>query len=148
MLTLKRKSKTLGFPGRTRKGRPFEVILATLSVFGDIGRKEISLTEFQESIAEFQRIFATLGYDYSSRFCYSLDLLSDLEDLVYHGYVHQYQYKYDGFLPNRYLALTTLGKGRGNKIVKLISEDTLEKLKRSVNKAEQDYKSKWRLWAR
>jgi hypothetical protein len=145
---IKRKRETPKLPGRMRKGRPFEIILAALDIFHKIGRKEISLTELQESIAEFQTDFGPLGYVYSSRFLYSLDLLSDLDDLVFNGYIHQFEYKYDGFLPNRYLTLTSIGKGRGKIIVGLLPEDTLKKLESSVTKSEHNYKKRWQLWAR
>ena len=148
MLNLKRKPKATLFPGKIRNGRPYEVILAVLDVFQELGKKEISLTELQDTVSEYQKNYGSLGYIYSSRFLYSLDLLSDLEDLVFHGYVHDYQYKYNGFLPNRYLALTSIGKGRGRVIVNLLPTDVSEQLSQSVYRAEQNYKTRWRLWAR
>ena len=145
---IRRKSKEPTLPGRMRKGRPFEIILVALSVFYKMGRTEISLTELQECIAKFQINYGTLGYAYSARFLYSMDLLSDLDNLVFNGYIHQYEYKYNGFLPNRYLKLTSIGKGRGKILINLLPVDALNNLESSVTKSKQNYENRWRLWAR
>ena len=145
---IRRKSKVPTLPGKTRKGRPFEIILAALSMFYKLGKTEISQIELQECIAEFQNNYGTLGYVYSARFLYSMDLLSDLDNLIFNGYIHQYEYKYDGFLPNRYLALTSIGKGRGKVIANLLPADVLSILESSAKKSKQNYENRWQLWAR
>ena len=148
MLKSEQASKDIKLPGRTKEGRPIEILLATLSVFSREGKDEVSVTEFQESIAEFQREFPMLGYTYSSRFLYSLDVLEDLKELNYSGYIRQYKYRHDSFLPKRFLALTPLGKGRGHKILDILPEDEIQGLKRAVAKAIENHKLRWRLWSR
>ena len=148
MLKSERAGKDIKLPGRTKEGRPIEMLLATLCVFSREGKKEISLSELQESIAEFQQHFRPLGYSYSSRFLYSLDVLSDLEDLSYRGYVRHYNYRHDSFLPKRFLTLTPLGKGRGWKILEMLSDDETQSLQNAVMTAIKNYEGRWRLWSR
>ena len=148
MLKRRQVDRGIKLPGRTREGRPIELLLAALCVFSRRGKEEVSLSEFQESIAEFQREFSTLGYAYSSRFLYSLDVLSDLEDLSYHGYVRHYTYRRDAFLPKRFLALTPLGRGRGWKILEMLSDDEIQSLQNAVVTAIRNYEGRWRLWSR
>jgi len=140
-------SKDIKFPVRTKQGRPVEMLLATLCIFLKQGREEVSLSEFQESIAEFQRE-VSLGYSYSGRFLYSLGVLTDLKDLYYRGYIRQYNYRHDAFLPKRFLTLTPLGKGRGWKILDMLSEDKIQGLKNAVTTAIRNHKLRWRLWSR
>lgn len=148
MLKSEKVEKDIKLPGASREGRPIEIVLAVLSVFSSQGKKEVSLSELQETIAEFQRQFRHVGYSFSSRFLYSLDLLSDLKNLIYNGYIHQYNYRHDGFLPKRFLALTPLGKGRGWKILEMLSEDAVQSLQSAVMIAVKNYESRWRLWSR
>ncbi len=124
-----------------------EVLLAALYFFLEHGKKEVSLSEFQESVAEFQQEFP-LGYAFSERFLYSLDLLFDLKDLHYRGYIHQYNYKHDAFLPKRFLALTALGKGRGSKILNTLADEEAQALENAVVRAMENHEERWRLWSR
>lgn len=134
--------------GRTKEGRPIEILLATMCMFSKQGKDEVNLSEFQESIAEFQREYPTLGYSFSERFLLSLDLLSDLKHLEYRGYIHDYHYRLDALLPKRFLTLTALGRGQGNKVLQMLIDDTLETLTNAVKLAMRNYKERWRLWAR
>lgn len=147
MLGSEQLDKGVKLPGRIKEGRPIEILLATMCIFSKEAKDEVSLSEFQESIAEFQR-FRPLGYAYSSRFLYSLDVLSDLDDLSYGGYVHHYNYRHDSFLPKRFLTLTSLGKGRGCKILGMLSGDEIQSLQKAVVTAIKNYESRWRLWSR
>lgn len=140
--------KEIRLPGRSKEGRPIEILLATLCIFAKQGKDEVSLSEFQESIAEFQREFVPLGYSYSSRFMYSLDLLTDLKDLHYGGYIRQYNYRHDSFLPKKFLSLTPLGKGRGWKILKMLSDDEIQSLQNAAKTAVKNHENRWRLWSR
>lgn len=140
--------KEVKLPGRTREGRPIEILLATLCVFSKHGKEEVSVSEFHESIAEFQRDFLSLGYSFSERFLFSVDLLSDLEDLKYRGYVREYHYRLDALLPKRFLALTALGKGQGNRILRTLPDDFVETLANAAEIAMRNYQVRWRLWAR
>ncbi len=135
-------------PGRTKEGRPIEILLAALCVFYRLGKEEVSLSELQETIAEFQQRFRSLGYSYSSRFLYSLDVLSDLEDLSYRGYTRHYNYRHDAFLPKRFLTLRPLGKGRGRKILEMLSTKQMQNLQDAVVTAIENHESRWRLWSR
>lgn len=148
MLKSNQVGKSIKLPGRAKDGRPIEILLAALCVFSKEGKKEVSLSELQESIAEFQQHFRPLGYSYSGRFLYSLDVLYDLEDLTSHGYIRQYNYRHDAFLPKRFLALTPLGKGRGWKILEMISDDEIQSLQDAVVTAVKNYEARWRLWTR
>lgn len=148
MLKREQISKEGKLPRRTKKGRQIEMLLGALCVFSKQGKEEVSVSEFQESIAEFQQFFPSLGYSYSRRFPYSLDLLSDLKDLYHGGFVHQYNYRHDAFLPKRFLALTALGKGRGWKILEMLSDDEIQSLQNSVITAIRNHENRWRLWAR
>ena len=136
------------WPGRTKGGRPIEILLAAMCIFSQQGRDEVSLYEFQESIAEFQREFPSLGYSFSERFLLSSDLLSDLKDLDYRGYIRDYHYRLDSLLPKRFLALTALGRGQGNKLLRMLPADVVEDLTNAVKIALKNYHERWRLWAR
>lgn len=148
MLKSEQVGKGIKLPGRTKEGRPIEMLLAMLCVFYGRGKEEISLSELQESIAEFQREFLSLGYSYSGRFLYSLDLLADLKDLHYGGYIRQYNYRHDAFLPKKFLSLTHLGKGRGWKILGMLSDDEMQSLQNAAMTAIKNYEGRWRLWSR
>jgi len=141
-------AKGIRLPGRTKEGRPIEILLAIMHIFSEQGREEVSLSELQESIAEFQREFNSLGYAYSNRFLYSLDVLTDLKELYHNGYIRQYNYRHDSFLPKRFLALTPLGKGHSRKILDMLSEDEMQNLKSTVTKAIENHRLRWRLWSR
>lgn len=147
MLKSEQVSKGIKLPGRTKEDRPLEVLLAVLFLFSKQGRDEVSLSEFQESIAEFQREFP-LGYSFSERFLLSWDLLSDLKDLDYRGYIRDYHYRLDALLPKRFLALTALGRGAGNKVLQTLSVDVVEDLTNAVKMAMSNYQKRWRLWVR
>lgn len=146
------KSEQIGneirLPSRTKEDRPLGVLLATLLVFSKQGRDEVSLAEFQESIAEFQQKYPPLSYSFSERFLLSSDLLSDLKDLDYRGYIRDYHYRLDSLLPKRFLALTALGRGLGSKFLQTLTEDVVVDLTNAVTIATKHYKERWRLWAR
>ncbi len=147
MLKIKQMEKEFRLPGRSKEGRPVEMLLAVLCIFDKQGKGEVSLSEFQESIVEFQREFP-LGYSFSERFLLSLDLLSDVKDLGYRGYIRDYHYRVDALLPKRFLALTSLGRGVGNKVVHTLKSEVLESLTNAVKLSIANYKERWRLWAR
>lgn len=145
---LKSEKADIKLPGRTKEDRPLDMLLAVLCVFSRQGKDEVSISEFQESIVEFQREFQMMGYTYSSRFLYSLDVLADLKDLWHDGYIRQYNYRHDAFLPKRFLALAPRGKGRGCKILDMLSSDQIQSLQSVVAKAIENHKLRWRLWSR
>lgn len=140
-------AKDIRLLSRTKESRPIEILLAVMCIFSKEGRDEVSLSEFQESIAEFQREFL-LGYSFSERFLLSVDLLSDVKDLDYRGYIRDYHYRLDALLPKRFLALTPLGRGHGNKVLGMLKGDVVKSLTNAVELAIRNYKERWRLWAR
>ena len=148
MLSREQVDNGIKVSGRSKEGRPIEVLLATICIFSKQGKDEVSLSEFQESISEFQREFPMLGYTYSSKFLNSLDVLRDLKDLYHNGYIHQYNYRHDSFLPKRFLKLTSLGKGRGSKILDMLSSEEIQSLESAVIRAIENHKRRWRLWSR
>jgi len=148
MLKSEQVDKEIRLPGRSKEGRPIEILLATMCIFSKQGKDEVSLSEFQESIAEFQREFTPLGYSFSERFLLSSDLLSDLKDLDYRGYIRDYHYRLDALLPKRFLALTALGRGLGNKVLQTLTADAVGDLTNAVKIAMNNYHERWRLWVR
>lgn len=127
--------------------QPKEIVVATLCVFLQKGKEEVSLSELQESVAEFQKEFP-LGYSFSGRFLYSPGLASNLEDLQRLGYIRKYTYRHDAFLPKRFLALTMLGRGHGTKVLKGFPEGVIQVLQSATEKAIKSYEETWRLWSR
>jgi len=148
MLESKQVGKDVMLPGRRKEGHPFEILLVAMCMFAKEGKDEVSLSEFQESIAEFQRKFPSLGYSFSERFLLSSDLLSDLKDLDHRGYIRDYHYRLDALLPKRFLALTALGRGQGKKVLLALPTDVVEDLINAVKIAMRNYNERWRLWAR
>ena len=148
MLKSEQAGKDIKVQGRIKEDRPIDILLATMYIFSRQGRDEVSLSEFQEGIAEFQRKFPTLGYSFSERFLLSSDLLSDLKDLDYRGYIRDYHYRLDALLPKRFLALTALGRGLGNKVLQTLTADAVGDLTNAVKIAMNNYHKRWRLWAR
>jgi hypothetical protein len=124
-----------------------DFLLVTLYLFTELGRDEVSISEFQESVHKIQQIIP-LGYSFSERFLLSIDLLVDLKELDYKGYIRDYHYRLDGLLPKRFLALTVLGQGRGKSKLQMLSDDVSENLKRIIESAIKNYKERWRLWVR
>jgi len=148
MLQSERVKKGIRLSGGSEKTSPTDVLLAAMCIFSKEGKAEVSLSEFQESIAEFQRGFPSLGYSFSQRFLFSLDLLADLKDLDYRGYIRDYHYRLDALLPKRFLALTALGRGQGNRVLPTLTEDVVNSLTRAVKIGMSNYDQRWRLWAR
>ena len=148
MLKSEQAAKDIKMQGRTKEDRPIEILLATMYIFSRQGRDEVSLSEFQESIAEFQHECPTLGYSFSERFLLSSDLLSDLKDLDYRGYIRDYHYRLDALLPKRFLALTALGRGLGKQALQVLTDDVIEELTNAVKFAMTNYQERWRLWVR
>lgn len=124
-----------------------EAILGMLFMFLRKDREEVSLPEIQECVAQWQQTFP-LGYQFSQRFLYSLDLFKDLTTLEYKGLIKQYTYRHDSLLPKHFLALTVLGRGYGDKALSALDEDETRTLESAVSLAMENYKQTWRLLGR
>jgi hypothetical protein len=134
--------------GRIEKHKQAEdTLLATLYVFQEQGRKEVSLSEFNECISNLQK-HLPLNYSFSERFPFSIDLLSDLRELSYNGYIRHLRYRHDAYLPKTFLVLTQLGKGHAKKILQKLPADVYSNLKVVVANTIKDYKKRWVLWSR
>jgi len=147
MLKSEQIDKEIRLPGRSKEGRPIEMLLAAMCIFSKQGKEEVSLSELQECVSEFQKEFL-LGYTFSEHFLGSVDLLTDLKDLSREQYIRQYIYRHDAFLPKRFVSLMPLGKGRGEKIVGALPPDAAQVLEDAVTTAIRNYKETWRSWAR
>ena len=132
----------------TKEDHPVKILLAAMCIFSKEGRDEVSLSEFQECIAEFQQKYPSLGYSFSERFLLSADLLSDLRDLDYRGFIRDYHYRLDSLLPKRFLALTALGRGLGNKVLHTLTAEVVRDLTNAAKVAMNNYHNRWRLWGR
>jgi len=147
MLKTERVDKEIKLLGGSKEGRPIEMLLAAMCIFSKQGKEEVSLSELQECISEFQKEFL-LGYNFSEHFLCSVDLLTDLRDLSRERYIRQYIYRHDAFLPKRFVSLMPLGKGRGEKIIGTLPPDIARALEDGVTTAIRNYKETWRSWAR
>ncbi|MBM3141696.1 MAG: hypothetical protein FJ005_01425 [Chloroflexi bacterium] len=151
MLKSEQVDKEIKLSGGSKERYPIDridILLAAMRIFSKEGRDEVSFSEFQESIAEFQREFPSLGYAFAERFLLSLDLLTDLSNLDYRGYIRDYHCRLDALLPKRFLSLTALGRGQGNKVLQTLTDDVVDSLTRAVKISIKNYNERWRLWAR
>lgn len=124
-----------------------DILLAALYFFSEHGKEEVSLSEFQECVSEFQKEFP-LGYDFFETFLCSLDLFTDLENLCEEGYSRRYTYSHDTLLPKNFIRLMPLGTRRAKNIIRSLSSDKIEALNKAVVSAIGNYKKMWGLWGR
>lgn len=124
-----------------------QVLLATMYLFSKRREPEVSLSEFLGSVQQFQGSF-NLGYKYWENYVYSPDLVADMTNLHYRGYVRKYEYKYDAFLPKNFLSLTSLGKGFGKKYHEKLPESAKNALEVAVNDAINKHAQRWRFYSR
>lgn len=132
---------------KTLETNKIGILLATLFVFSQHGKEEVSLSEFQESIAKFQENHP-LGYVFSKQFLLSTDLLQDLTELDYGGYIRDYHHRLDSLLPKRFLSLTPLGRGKGKSAYESFTDILTEDLENAVTMGIKNYSERWRLWSR
>lgn len=147
MLKSEQVGKDVKLQGRAKELPHREILLAILYLFAEHGKEEVSLSEFQECVSEFQKEFP-LGYDFFETFLCSLDLFTDLENLCEEGYSRRYTYSHDTLLPKNFIRLMPLGRWHAKKIIQRLSPDMIEALNRTVVSAIRNYKKMWGSWAR
>ena len=147
MLKSEQAGKDVKLQGRTKELPRREILLAMLYIFTEHGKEEVSLSEFQECVSEFQKEFP-LGYDFFETFLCALDLFTDLESLSEEGYARRYTYCHDTLLPKGFIALMPLGTRHAKNIIQSLSPGEIEALNKAVVSAISNYKKMWGLWAR
>ena len=147
MLKSEQAGKDVKLRGRTKEPLRPEILLAMLYIFAEHGKEEVSISEFQECVSEFQRQFP-LGYDFFETFLCSLDLLTDLENLGEQGYTRRYTYSHDSLLPKNFIRLMPLGRWHAKGIVPGLSPDRIEAVDKAVVNAISNYTKRWGSWAR
>lgn len=138
------------FRGRrvtTRKISKYEALLALIAEFQELGRKEVSLSEFQTAVSDWQSKFP-IRYSFSEEFLYSYELFEDLSRLEYEGEIREYNYRNDAFLPKTFIAPTATGLVLGRQVLEELSEEDRSTLEAAVRKAIEHYYATWRLWSR
>lgn len=147
MFRSKQKNEQIKLAGKTKEVPRSEILLATVYFFSEHGKQEVSLSEFQGCVSEFQKEFP-LGYDFFETFLASLDLFTDLESLCQEGYSRRYTYSHDSLLPKNFIRLMPLGRRRAKKIIQTLSPNIIEALNKAIISAIGNYKKTWGSWAR
>ena len=123
------------------------VLLVVLYSFYMKGEKEVSLSGFLDCVKRIQKQ-VPLNYEFSRRFLYSLELLEDLRDLEYQGFVHRLAYRHDAFLPKRFIKLTESGKAHSHRLPQELPSELIPIIESSVDDTIQSSREKWRLFER
>lgn len=124
-----------------------DLILLALNFFYEYGEREVSLSEILECFQQIRDKIPT-KYEFTERFLYSADLVDDLRNLNYYGYIRQFTYRHDAFLPKTYYLLTELGRGHSKRVLDRIPDNYLHVLNKSVKSAMEKHHKRWRFWAR
>ena len=122
-------------------------ILAVLATFDTEGRAEVSLPELMECFARLGRKL-NLDYEFSKKFVYSQHLLGDMDELQQSAYLRRITYRYDAFLPKRYVTLSPLGRGRAKKVVEGLPAEMKMVIAQCVEYAMKEQDERWKVWAR
>ena len=123
------------------------ILLSCLWWFTKRGQEEISLPQILDSVQSLQRTLP-LGYEFSRDVLYSRKLFEDIGQLEENGYIRRYEYFHDGLLPKGYVALTVLGRGRGEQTSHQLDEPTRSLVSEAVEKSIAQHKDYWRLYPR
>jgi DNA-binding PadR family transcriptional regulator len=126
---------------------PRRILLSCLLSFVKHGQEEISLPQILDGVSHLQKSIA-LGYEFSPGFLYSPNLFTDIARLEEEGYIRQYEYAHDGFLPKSYVSLTMLGRGTAEREAKRLSQPVVTMIDEGVERAIAQHKEYWRLYAR
>lgn len=127
------------------------IVLALLARFDEQsraeGRREISLSEILEGAQEVQKS-VDIGYNFAKEILYSRALFRDIALLRRQGYLEEYRYIHDSFLPKSFIRLTQLGKAEGRSAAVTLASEFRERINRSVALAKEQANQRWRLFSR
>lgn len=147
----RRRGRKSEMAARTTRARAKakDYLLAALCLFERMGAREVSLAALSDCIVEAKKELP-LDYPFAEKAYFSASLFQDLAELEFRGYLDEYRYIHDSYLPKTYYRLTWLGKGRGTEAASRLAEagDDLEKLRRAVVVSLQNEANRWRLWRR
>lgn len=129
-----------------RETRP-DKLLAFLYHFDNLGIREISITELLYAVRNAQQK-KDFGYRFSDKIFYSSDVFDELNRLQDEGYIKRYSYKYDGYFPMNYVALTPTGFKQSKKVAESISPEEADIIHESVKNAIHTLKEMYRIWSR
>ncbi len=119
--------------------------LLILQTFHDQGREEISLSEFLESASLIEG-WIGIDFEFADKFLYSSKLVHQLDDLHRGGYIRQYKYRYDAFIPKHYLNLTPLGRHAADEVI--APAELRTRLESATLEAISNHERRWRLLGR
>jgi len=122
-------------------------LLAFLYYFDKEGVKEVSITELLDAVRLAQEKI-DFGYKFSSRIFYSSNVFEEIERLRNKGYLKRYTYKYNGYFPMNYIALTPLGFKKSKEIVNTLQADEDEVIRSSVKQAIKNLRDRYKIWIR
>lgn len=128
-----------------------QLLLALLALFEEHEqeeqRREISLSEVLESVQEIQR-GVNLGYTFAKDVFYSRNLLQDIAWLSRRGYLDEYRYIHDSFLPKGFVRLTRVGQGEGRAKIATLPGNLREDFYRAIGIAKDRFSQRWKLFGR
>jgi len=122
-------------------------VLATLEIFEQHKKKEISLGELHESI-RFAQEQRPLGCTFSDVVLYSPEISEALRRLADKGMVRRYAYREDSFLPTTFLAITPIGRSRSKKLLQKMASWLIRAMTDGVRAAISNYNDRWIYWSR
>jgi len=124
-----------------------DIILSVFYLFFQQNKKEVSIPEFMECVIKIQQKIP-LNYSFLKHSLYSIDVMSDIEEIREQGYVQQYRYWHNGLLPKSFFTLTPVGNYHSKKVIERYSLDFIKSLDDIVLDTINDYREKWKLWGR
>ncbi|MDI9611202.1 MAG: hypothetical protein QFX36_07730 [Archaeoglobales archaeon] len=122
-------------------------LLVFLYYFEQENIKEVSVTELLDAIKMAQERI-DFGYKFSDKILYSSTVFDEIERLKNEGYLKKYSYKYNGYFPMNYVALTTSGLIKSKEITDSLQENELEVIRSSVKQAIENLRERYKIWIR
>ena len=124
-----------------------DILLSALYIFYINNRNEVSLGELCDCMQNFQQEFPQLGYSFSEKIRYSLELDNDLERLQGSSWIKKCKYN-DNLLPAKFIKLTSLGEKYGKKAKSGLTEEGINFLTSCVKEAVNDHIYRYKIWGR